>query len=116
KFISFFEQGRINIKSTSMHNMFNFYNYEINHFDEELLRIFNDRASSRVADTASVIARDIVLWYFFDKFLVSESIEVNQNIEQIEKIKWILSTSLFPDDPSFIISTLVESASWGVKI
>ncbi|MEK4433306.1 DUF262 domain-containing protein [Paenibacillus sp. FSL K6-2862] len=116
RYISFFEYNRVSLKTINMQNKLNMYKYEMSSFDEELLRIFNDRASSRVADTTSVIARDIVLWYFFNKFLRAESILIDNHIEQIEKIDWFFKTSLFPDDPSMLISSLIDSASWGVHI
>lgn len=68
RYISFFEYNRVSLKTINMQNKLNMYKYEMSSFDEELLRIFNDRASSRVADTTSVIARDIVLWYFLISF------------------------------------------------
>ncbi|PYY27075.1 DUF262 domain-containing protein [Paenibacillus illinoisensis] len=116
RYISFFEYNRVSLKTINMQNKLNMYNYEMSSFDEELLRIFNDRASSRVADTTSVIARDIVLWYFFNKFLKAESILIDNHIEQIDKIDWFFQTSLFPDDSSMLISSLIDSASWGVHI
>lgn len=52
----------------------------------------------------------------FNKFLRAESILIDNHIEQIEKIDWFFKTSLFPDDPSMLISSLIDSASWGVHI
>ncbi|OMF76861.1 MULTISPECIES: DUF262 domain-containing protein [Paenibacillus] len=116
RYISFFEQNRISLKTINMQNKLNMYKYEMSSFDEELLRIFNDRASSRVADTTSVIARDIVLWYFFNKFVSAELITIDNHIEPIEKIEWFFKSSFFPEDPSMLISSLIDGASWGEHI
>lgn len=36
---------------------------------EAMIRVFNDRASARVADVSSVLLRDIIAWFIFDGFI-----------------------------------------------
>ncbi|WP_206922934.1 DUF262 domain-containing protein [Alicyclobacillus suci] len=53
---------------------------------EALISVFNDRASSRVNDVTSVVARDLVLWVFYGNFsdtLYHLSSELQSNITEI---------------------------------
>lgn len=42
-------------------------------FLTNLMTVFNDRAASRVADPSSIVARDAVLWVFFEHFVRTHS-------------------------------------------
>ncbi|MBD2864645.1 DUF262 domain-containing protein [Paenibacillus oceani] len=75
-YISYFE----NIRQVNKQPLFNLFssNYqELAQYEEHLLQIFNDRASSRVADVSSIVTRDLILWIFFYKYLVSKGISIN---------------------------------------
>jgi hypothetical protein len=48
-------------------------------FVYDLIDVFNDRASSRVADVSSVKIRDFIIWYFFYIKVVQDNISIDNN-------------------------------------
>ena len=47
----------------------------------QLINIFVDRSSSRVADTSSVILRDMVLWGVF--CILNDDLELNDSLQEL---------------------------------
>jgi hypothetical protein len=53
--------------------------------DRRLLQFFDDRATSRVADVSSVILRDVVIWYYLNRFF--EGIKSSENTKFRKEIR-----------------------------
>jgi hypothetical protein len=75
-YITYFETIR-QINKTPPLSIFNNDFESPDSFEEHLLGIFNDRASSRVANVTSIITRDLIIWIFFYKFLERRNILFN---------------------------------------
>lgn len=105
-YISEFEHRRLLLKGerTSMQ-------------DEHLLRLFNDRASSRVADVTSVLTRDVILWIFFLFYATRTGLHLPTHHPRIQIVyKWVPQRS--SDLNEFVTSAeqLVDSIildHWG---
>lgn len=110
EYIYYFESSRNSIK-----NSLEKFQVE-NEVLLDLLNIYNDRASSRVADVMSVITRDFVIWtlfYLFDQNEVTR--EVNNN--KIKDIQ-ILTEYLFEYDmsPSDVVTEYINNIGWGERL
>lgn len=79
------------------------------------LNIFNDRASSRVADVSSVIIRDFVIWTFFAKF--SEGKYMYLSDVRIDTINNFLGSFYDSDeDMQEILVQYLQKYRWGSMI
>jgi hypothetical protein len=80
-------------------------------YSATLIRIFNDRATARVSDTSSVLARDVVVWIFFAAHI---SQNANPGLYECRKLQRIaeLFHNALPSDPNVLIDTLADS-EWG---
>ncbi|MFD3273803.1 DUF262 domain-containing protein [Paenibacillus dendritiformis] len=113
EYISFFE----NLRLTFKRNASVYEEMELASFEGELLSIFNDRASSRVADVSSVISRDIILWMFFKKFIESNDYHFLLQKHPFPLLDYYsdLAKSVYGDEPMNLIHQLTEMG-WGEKI
>ena len=88
---------------------------------EPLLLVFNDRASSRVADISSVLARDFVLWYYWVKFGKLHGITLGLTDAQLASIREI-APAIKPPPPDVdleVESALMETFArhrWGERL
>lgn len=66
-FINKFEISRESFKKSSSPIQLEYYTFPNDNYDfmDDLLSLFNDRASARVNDVSSVITRDFIIWLFF---------------------------------------------------
>lgn len=76
-----------------------------------LVQIFNDRATARVSDVASVLARDVVIWIFFVAHL-SEHSEFAFQHRKLQRIDQLFRDGSVPRDPNTLILELAD-AEWG---
>lgn len=67
QFVDFFEQRRLAVVTRAREFMLDGDNQDDRTL-AGLILIYNDRSTSRVSDTSSILARDIVLWAGFDRF------------------------------------------------
>lgn len=68
EFISLFEWLRNSKKNHYTLETTSYQDINLDLFEEQLLNLFNDRASSRAANVSSVVTRDLVIWIFYYKF------------------------------------------------
>jgi hypothetical protein len=82
----------------------------------ELLNIFNDRASSRVADVMSVLIRDVVIWTLFFVFCQKENGATYQ-IDKQRKIDELLN-SIHNNKLNIAeeLNIFINGTKWGKKI
>ncbi|WP_438464390.1 DUF262 domain-containing protein [Marinomonas sp. PE14-40] len=78
-----------------------------------LLAIFNDRASSRVADISSVKLRDIILWSIFST--TPMSFEINSDTSNsLRDSMYYLSSGEFNDYEKELLN-IIKHISWGTS-
>ncbi|TGN41659.1 DUF262 domain-containing protein [Marinobacter confluentis] len=90
---------------------------EILHDQLALINLFNDRASSRVADVSSVIARDFVLHYCF--FWASSNISFSYDSRLSDRERQLLRRVLEREgmgQPSNIVELEKISEDWGMFV
>lgn len=88
---------------------------------EPLLLVFNDRASSRVSDITSVLARDFVLWHFWVKFCRENAVQLLLGEQHLNALKGIAPTIKPPpqEDDFDVEATLMNSFTkhkWGASL
>ncbi|MEM6294729.1 MAG: DUF262 domain-containing protein [Myxococcota bacterium] len=80
-----------------------------------LLSMFNDRASSRVADTASVVSRDMVLWVLYGEWVQQNPLEgslseedrriLSETVELVEKAQ-----------NNVDLAAWMDASGWGTEV
>lgn len=81
----------------------------------QLLSLYHDRSTSRVADVASVLTRDAVLWIFFNVFSVSRQNEVgffDHNFSDTLNAA-VASLSKLHEDVGGVVEDIVSGPAWG---
>ena len=103
KFLRDFEANKIN--ASAGHN-FRFEKIFVN-----LCEVYQDRVSSRVADTSSVILRDLSLWLSFCLYRGARQVE----LAKLEELKdWALSVERsHPEDLEAEMLEYARKLSWG---
>jgi len=109
EFIGFFEQLRVPATKRPAAFVVVEGGYEKNVL-LQLMALYNDRATSRVSDVSSIIARDAVIWVYFDSFVGSKRM-VFPTTRQLSELRSRLDSMASPDLEGFLTS-LVESG-WG---
>lgn len=85
-------------------------------FVAQLMLVYNDRASSRVADVSSVLSRDVVIWILYIAFLWSCQVQVDTDDSQIDVLRRRLTNIIGNDDLLIgeeFVSRLLEADGWG---
>lgn len=80
----------------------------------QLLAMYNDRATSRVADVASVLYRDAILWLFFSVFCEASRGAVpcpSDGLGSLHEIVPLLSVERA--DAAQVVEQLLADTSWG---
>ncbi|MFF2157251.1 DUF262 domain-containing protein [Paenibacillus chitinolyticus] len=111
-YISFFEYHRENSKKSEEFILFDFDDYTPTKYEKEMFSVYNDRASSRVADITSVLARDIIIWLFFMKFSSIISKELSSEIWQVRVLKDYLQ-NYRNYDPQYFVNVVIDTTLWG---
>lgn len=111
KYILFFEILRNRSKRIKNQQEL-FVEYKLGLLDERLLNIFNDKASSRVSNVASVTNRDIILWIFLFRFLEYRGDKLGFDNS---RTKIIAEFDSIPEDiePDILIDEIIDRYSWG---
>lgn len=80
-----------------------------------LLDVFNDKASSRVADTSSVLARDFILWFEFVTFCGAEKLPLSNANPRVKKLDGIRlpSDSNSVDKADEWVEKQIRQRAWG---
>lgn len=63
--------------------------------DRRLLQIFDDRATSRVADVSSVILRDLVIWYYLNRFFEETQPPEITNFQKVFRRELALAEKIY---------------------
>jgi hypothetical protein len=89
-------------------------------FDNQrkLLSLYHDRSTSRVADVASVLTRDAVLWIFFIVFNISKQNEVvlfEHNFSDTLNAA-VASLSKLHEDAGGVVEDIVSGPVWGILL
>lgn len=116
EYISYFESIRQVNKPLPI-NLFSSVHPDPDSFEKHLLSIFNDRASSRVADVASIVTRDLILWIFFYKFILSRNNDVTvfdeRKISIVKELIEDLNLKFSRSELNNLIDDVVSRYSWG---
>lgn len=105
QFIQYFEKIRISEESILVPSKMT------KHTIISLLKIYHDRASSRVADISSVKLRDFILWSIFTA--TPNSFNVNfTNSTQLRNSLYYLSSGKFQDYESEL-NQVIKNLNWG---
>jgi hypothetical protein len=95
---------------------FQFFNLQTK---RNLVLLFNDRASSRVADVSSVILRDFIIWVFYlssgryeQVNLGNKNAKISRALSHLEE----LQQDPLESDFSERLSTLLIELQWGAKL
>lgn len=82
---------------------------------QDLLRIYADRSTSRVADVSSVILRDAIIWLGFEQFMSEEAPEAGFPIgsARLEKIHTAYAKVGSPIEDDVLARELITN-DWGV--
>lgn len=75
----------------------------------QLINIFVDRSSSRVADTSSVILRDMVLWGVF--CIINDDLELNDSLQEL--LKMIFHHTSYANISETELLSYSKNTSWG---
>ncbi|UTE76759.1 DUF262 domain-containing protein [Rossellomorea sp. KS-H15a] len=116
EYISYFEIVRKTNKTLPLSIFSNDYGHP-DSFEEHLLGLFNDRASSRVANVTSVVSRDLIIWIFFYKFLKQRNIDPdyfdNNKASILEEIITEAELKFKRKEIADLINDVVSKYSWG---
>lgn len=82
RFINYFESLRNHVRNISMDETF-VESIIPSVIANQLILIYNDRATARVADVSSVVYRDIITWIFYILYLHSNKIVIRSPISSI---------------------------------
>jgi hypothetical protein len=81
----------------------------------QLLSLYNDRSTSRVADVSSVLTRDAVLWIFFCIFCANNKDQGNPLqyacMESLHEA--VAALSVLREDAGGVVEDLVLTPNWG---
>lgn len=80
------------------------------------LRIYSDRASSRVADVSSVILRDFILWSCFKEYFDNSSPACADPAYLEFGIDWMLGAPFEQEQLEAYLVSFVEDHAWGSVI
>jgi hypothetical protein len=75
-----------------------------------LIAIYEDRATSRVADVSSILLRDFIIWCSFVEFAKNTGYSNSALAETENRIHFILSKKVSEPDA---LSRLIQSSGWG---
>jgi hypothetical protein len=117
EFINFFEILRSKEQKRNIEIPFYQYQVQLSLSEKVLLNIFNDRASSRVANTLSVITRDLIIWIFYLNYGTNGN-SVNNNPffnDLVRDINYFRGIEEEEDVYSHL-SHIIEKYDWGSSI
>ncbi|MEK4564103.1 DUF262 domain-containing protein [Alkalihalobacillus sp. FSL R5-0424] len=91
-----------------------------NSFEDHLIEMFNDRASSRAADVSSVLIRDIALWSIMFKHATTSKkynslIQLNK-LELVRKILPPESLEVTQSEVTEKINSFIMQTNWGSNL
>ncbi|MCY7977715.1 DUF262 domain-containing protein [Bacillus inaquosorum] len=115
-FISRFEWLRNSNKNIKVLDLEGYENIKLTTFEEHLLNLFNDRASSRAANVSSVLTRDLVIWIFYYNYIKFNS---TLNLKRSEILDLIIPHSDWAGsevDTKVIIETFISETNWGAVL
>ena len=115
EFISSFEWLRNGNKSNFSLGLTNDEVIILNLFEEQLLNLFNDRASSRAANVSSVVTRDLIIWVFYSKF--SRYVFEYLSEEKFGPINEIVPSSEWSGselEVRYMIEDFISEHNWGL--
>ncbi|HDS1736247.1 DUF262 domain-containing protein [Pseudomonas sp. BP8] len=75
-----------------------------------LIPIYEDRATSRVADVSSILLRDFAIWYAFLEFSVASGYSSTALTDIKDRLKLISSSGVREPDA---LSRLIQNSGWG---
>jgi hypothetical protein len=79
-----------------------------------LLEVFNDRSSSRVADVASVMARDFIIWFDFVSHLLHQGRTLGEEHPRVSKLLLLAPRELASRDAAEQwVAESMQYVSWG---
>jgi hypothetical protein len=81
---------------------------------DALLALFNDRATSRVADISSVLARDFVVWAYFVRYAYDAKLDLHNDHPRLSALRALepLPSATDPDVERWVTSVL-QQKEWG---
>jgi hypothetical protein len=81
----------------------------------KIMQIYQDRASSRVADTSSVILRDMILWGVYGSFHPNE-IEQSKSLLELHKHFYYLNSRHEQGNSEGSLSKITRDLRWGDEL
>jgi hypothetical protein len=83
-------------------------------YADSLLAVFNDRATSRVADISSVLARDFVMWTYFARYARDTKLSLYEDHPRLVALRALEALPLASDsDVERWVTGALQQMAWG---